>query len=157
MSIAGMVSGAAGSIVKASAGTLTLSGVNTYGGTTTVNGGTLQLGNAAALGLSTGVAINNGGTLQLADPGALIAAIALNPGGTIDLNGQSPTVTPVVTITGGALTNSNATAVTYSGTLNGLPSFTVGGDVGDIELSGTDIPERHHDRHDQNRREHRDS
>jgi fibronectin-binding autotransporter adhesin len=45
--VTGVISGFGGSLVKVGAGTLTLSGINTYSGGTTIDAGTLQLGDAA--------------------------------------------------------------------------------------------------------------
>jgi autotransporter-associated beta strand protein len=50
LSIGGVISGATFGITKAGAGTLTLSGANTYSGTTTVITGTAAIGNDAAFG-----------------------------------------------------------------------------------------------------------
>lgn len=51
-------------IVKAGSGTLTLSGANTYTAGTTINQGTLELGNGGALGTGT-VTINSGAILSI--------------------------------------------------------------------------------------------
>ncbi|WP_238137038.1 beta strand repeat-containing protein, partial [Variovorax sp. JS1663] len=76
----------AGGLTKTGAGMLTLTGTNTYTGTTTVNAGTLLLGNEAALGVvSTNAAI-------------------VNAGGTLDLGGQR--IQPSVSLRGGTLANS---------------------------------------------------
>ena len=56
--------GGLGGLVKTGTGILTVGGSNSFGGGTTVNNGTLQLGNVAALG--TGGLAANGGTLDLA-------------------------------------------------------------------------------------------
>jgi fibronectin-binding autotransporter adhesin len=56
----------AASIAKTGAGVLTLSGTNTYTGTTAVNVGTLKLGSAAALGSSSLVTVSPGATLDTA-------------------------------------------------------------------------------------------
>lgn len=58
----GASGGTGGSLVKAGAGTLTLSGTaNTYTGTTTVNAGTLAVNSSIVS--SSGVTVNSGGTL----------------------------------------------------------------------------------------------
>lgn len=55
-----------GGLTKIGLGTLTLSASNAYLGTTTVNGGTLALGNLYALTTTTPTVVVNGGTLDLA-------------------------------------------------------------------------------------------
>jgi autotransporter-associated beta strand protein len=60
---AGNISGN-GSFTKSNSGCLTLSGSNSYNGTTTISGGTLRIGNGGTSGnLSTSSAITNDGTL----------------------------------------------------------------------------------------------
>lgn len=63
--ISGVISGVGGSLRKTGAGTLTLTGANTYGGGTTVTAGTL-VGSATSFG--TGAIVNNA-TLELAQAG----------------------------------------------------------------------------------------
>ena len=53
---AGTIGGAGGSLVKNGSGVLTLSGPNNYGGSTTINGGTLRLSNPAAVAAGTPIA-----------------------------------------------------------------------------------------------------
>jgi autotransporter-associated beta strand protein len=72
-------------LTKTDAGTLTLTGVNTYAGGTTIQGGTLMIDKAAALGAG-GVNLN-GGKLQTTGAGPLSLANTLTvvtSGGTLD-------------------------------------------------------------------------
>ncbi|WP_395718373.1 beta strand repeat-containing protein [Prosthecobacter sp.] len=61
---AGVISGTGGSITKAGSGTLTLTGTNTYTGTTTVSGGSLQVGSNGNGRAGTGaVTVQSGSTI----------------------------------------------------------------------------------------------
>jgi len=117
---AGLLAGANGSLIKATAGTLTLSGANTFGGGTTVNAGILFLGNAGSLGAGA-VTVASGATLDL---NSLIVSnvITVQTGGTITggqttasvtTTGATPTVTAVLTGAGG-LTKTDAGTLTIS-------------------------------------------
>ncbi len=104
--------GTASALTKSGLGTLTLSAANTYSGGTTINSGTVKLGNATALGASAG-------------------AVSESAGAVLDLNGQTLTNTNALTINGtgisgnGALINSSGTGATYAGllTLGGASSI----------------------------------
>jgi autotransporter-associated beta strand protein/T5SS/PEP-CTERM-associated repeat protein len=100
--------GASGSLIKAGAGTLTLTGVNTYSGGTHINGGTLAVDTDFALGAS-GTRISfDGGTL------AFIGATGFASKLTIDGLGSS----------------------TFSGAITGPGSLEMDGS-GSLTLTGT--------------------
>ncbi|MFA6564783.1 MAG: autotransporter-associated beta strand repeat-containing protein [Verrucomicrobiia bacterium] len=62
--------------VSVNAGLLQLNASNTYIGNTIINGGTLQMGNAAALGAETNTVTINAGTLDLNGNNLVVAALA---------------------------------------------------------------------------------
>jgi autotransporter-associated beta strand protein len=52
--------GGSGSLTKSTSGTVTLSGANTYSGSTMINGGILALASAGSINNTSGVVLNNG-------------------------------------------------------------------------------------------------
>ena len=123
---AGLIAGSNGSLIKATGGTLTLSGANTFGGGTSVNAGTLILGNLGSLG-SGAVTVANLATLDLAGL-SVSNIITVQTGGTV-LGGPSTasvtttgssTVSTVLTGTAG-LSKSDAGTLTLS-----TPNFYTG-------------------------------
>ena len=94
-----------------------LSGDNTYGGLTTVGGGTIKLGSNTALGSTAG-------------------ATTVGTGGFLDLNGQTGVAEALnYTGTGGLLNSAAGTTATVSGNVDIGSGMTVE-TVGDITLSG---------------------
>jgi autotransporter-associated beta strand protein len=77
LAIGGNISGAF-SLTKIGSHTLTLSGANTYGGTTTVTAGTLVIGANGALPANSNVAVNGTSLMQLATNTGLTTLSALN-------------------------------------------------------------------------------
>ncbi|RLT06564.1 MAG: hypothetical protein DWI23_01535, partial [Planctomycetota bacterium] len=122
---------AAFNIVKLGSGTLTLSAANTYVGTTSINGGSILLGNALSLGgtASNQIVINAGildlGGLRVTKTGAITMGF-----GTIG-NGTLSGSTATISLTG---TGSSLISASLSGT-NATLGLTKAG-VGLIGLSG---------------------
>ncbi|MBI3601279.1 MAG: autotransporter-associated beta strand repeat-containing protein, partial [Candidatus Omnitrophica bacterium] len=126
----GVISGSFG-LTKAGSGVLTLSGTNTYTGSTTISAGTLNANATAALGdgSATNTLIFTGGTLQA---GGTITSpstrgVTLTSTGLIDTNGQNITINGVMSGAGG-LTESGTGTLTLSGTntYTGLTTISAG-------------------------------
>jgi fibronectin-binding autotransporter adhesin len=99
---------AALSLAKAGAGTLLLTGTNTYTGSTTVSGGTLQLGSASSLPMTTVVTIggaSTSGTLDLNGFGATISGLSSGALGSSNIITNNSVSTPAV------LTYQNGTTI----------------------------------------------
>jgi len=109
-------------LVKAGSGIQTLSGTNTYSGTTNINAGTLKLNNTAALGTVAG-------------------ATSVTSGAVLDLNGINYANAEPLTLngtgitSGGALKNSSAAAATYGGLLTLGSSSSIIATSGNISLT----------------------
>jgi autotransporter-associated beta strand protein len=112
----------------AAGGSLRLNGADAYTGATTINSGTLIVGNAAALGANN-VTVN-GGTLDLNGNSLALSNLA-GTGGTITDNGTGVSTT--------TLTVNQTTATTYAGSINNGTNRTlalVKTGTGSLSLSG---------------------
>jgi fibronectin-binding autotransporter adhesin len=115
-------------LIKAGANTLVLAGTNTYGGSTTISGGALQLGSGLAVQNSTvNVGVNNG--LAFSSGITQFTLGGLAGGGSVTL--QDTAFQPVALNIGG-----NGAATTYSGSLMGSGSIDVTG-PGILTLTGS--------------------
>lgn len=128
-------------IAKSGAGTLTLNGVNTYSGLTTVSAGSLKIGSTGSIANSSGVALNGGnfnvstvtggyalGALQtLSGSGSVTGDLTVN--GTLAIGASPGTITfnDDLTLGGGSVSNFEFT----------VGAFTAGSF--DLALSGTGI------------------
>jgi autotransporter-associated beta strand repeat len=88
-----------GNFEKVGTGNLILSGINTYTGTTTVNGGKLTVNGSIAS--SSGTTVNSGGALTV---NGVASSVTVNAGGTLGGNG----IVGNTTINGGALAPGNS-------------------------------------------------
>jgi len=126
--LSGVISGN-GALTKAGSGTLTLSGSNSYTGPTSLNTGTVVIGNANALGTSGNVTFNSGGLQYGSGITADISSRIKNSSSAIlvDTNGNNVTFSSGIDSTNsggltkngnGSLTLSSANSYTGGTTLN---------------------------------------
>ena len=111
----GNISGS-GSLTKLGAGTLTLTGTNTYEGGTTVNAGTLSIGSDANIGGGTNT-LAGGAALQLTGNAAYSSDWTLNAGSAIATVGNTAIMSGVLAGTG-PLTKTGAGTLTLTGDSN---------------------------------------
>ena len=142
---ASVISGSGG-VSQRGAGTLIMTGTNTYTGSTTISSGTLQIGNGGTTGsLSTSSTITNNGTLAFSrsntiTQGTNFASVIAGSGGvtklsagTLILNGVN-TYTGATTVSAGTLRAGAAAGGQAFGSLSAVTMGNVAGAV--LDLNG---------------------
>ena len=108
----GQIVSGTGSLRQMGAGTTTLTGANTYTGTTLIDAGTLQIGNGGATGAMGTGAVTNNATLAVNRNNALTVANVIGGTGTLRNDGVgATTLSGLSTFTGGVEINAGSLAV----------------------------------------------
>ena len=109
--IGGVIS-STGTLLQNGTGTTILAANNTYSGTTTINAGTLQLGNGGATGTLGGGAVINNSVLAINRSSAVTTSSAISGNGTLRHDGTgTTTLSGVNTFTGPVRLNAGVLAV----------------------------------------------
>ncbi|WID95436.1 autotransporter domain-containing protein [Bosea vestrisii] len=112
ITIANTITGA-GALAKDGAGTVTLTGTNTYAGGTTLNAGTLSISADANLGnAASGITFGGASTLQVTGSFTTARAMVLNATGTVEVTaGQNFTMGGTITGAGGLIKAGSGTLI----------------------------------------------
>jgi autotransporter-associated beta strand protein len=124
-------------LTKVGAGTLTLSGINTYTGVTIVSNGTLEVDGAIGTGA---VTVQSGGTLDGA--GMIEGTVTVNGGGTMAVGTNSAignlTIANTLTLNAGSTTKLRLNqAAATNDSVSGITTLTYGGTLTVTNLGGT--------------------
>jgi autotransporter-associated beta strand protein len=117
LTLAANISGVAGTLSKAGVGTLILTGTNTYGGGTTINGGTLQLGNGGTTGSLTGNVVDNGIFAINRSDSYSFGGVISGTGAFAQIGTGTTILTAINTYSGGSTINAGVLAVSADNNL----------------------------------------
>ncbi|KQZ79330.1 hypothetical protein ASD55_01010 [Rhodanobacter sp. Root561] len=127
VSFNGLISGS-GSLLQAGAGTLGLTGANTYTGGTTISNGTLQLGNGGTTGSITGNVTNNGSLVFNRSDDVSFDGIASGSGSLLQAGTGTLILSGANTYTGGTTISNGILQLGNGGTTGSI--------VGDVNNDG---------------------
>ncbi len=141
--------GGVGGLSKVGSGTLTVTGGNTYTGSTTIEAGTLKVGAGGNLGTSAANVVNNGALVFNASGPQSISGV-ISGTGTITQSGSGSTValsgsntyTGATTISSGTLQVGNSNALGFGGDIPAVGGSIAGATVstgGVLDLDGTTL------------------
>ncbi|WP_192871638.1 beta strand repeat-containing protein, partial [Variovorax sp. JS1663] len=121
-----------GAVIKVGAGTLTLTGDNTYTNGTTISGGALQLGNGGTTGSVVGnIAVGSGASLIVNRSDNIVLTNPISGNGALVQAGPgTTTINTVNAYTGGTTLNAGGLTVTTVGALGAGPVTINGGTFG---------------------------
>jgi fibronectin-binding autotransporter adhesin len=137
--ISAVISGTAGgSLTKAGAGTLILTGSNTYNGATIINGGTLALSSTGSINNTSGVSLGSGGTFDVSAISGGYTVAALTGAGNVVGNLAVSTTLAIGDSTGTTHFSGDLTLgalATYTHELTGaLNTADLGNIAGDLTI-----------------------
>ncbi|WP_266171348.1 autotransporter-associated beta strand repeat-containing protein [Dyella subtropica] len=141
VSFGGVISGS-GSLSQMGSGTLTLTSVNPYSGTTTINAGKLALSGSGSIANSSNVSVASGATFDIGGTSSGASITSLSGSGSVNLGSQTLSLTHAsgnfsgvisgnggVTLASGNETLSGTNAYTGATTINSSATLTLTGDL----------------------------
>ncbi|WP_164738362.1 autotransporter-associated beta strand repeat-containing protein [Aquabacter cavernae] len=135
----GEVSGS-GTLEKKGAGTLTLTGANSYTGATTVSAGTLSIGDGTTAGSidpTGGIAVSTGATLAFDAPNVVSYGGVVSGAGALEKRGAGALVLTGASTLTGLTTVAEGTLILHGGSLAGAVSVSSGGTLVGGATAGT--------------------
>ncbi len=130
LTIGGVISGTGG-LTKNGTGTLTLTGANNFSGNTTINTGTVEIGNANAAGTGRIVQTDGNSLLKIDTTGTISNDMSVYN----VLASQSATLSGAITVNNATWDVDDGTTLTISGDIDGSAGVTKNGN-GTLVLSG---------------------
>ena len=131
----GVISGAGG-LSKVGAGALVLTGANTYGGSTTIAGGTLSINSPDGLGIALSPLTLGGGTLQIANGMTFGRAMTITDGAVSVPGGYTVNLTGSIS-GNGALKKTDAGTLILSGNNTHIGGVLVAGGTVSVSSDGS--------------------